>query len=209
MADHASEAQEQSSLRRYSNAAVAFHWITAALVLLQIWLGLSFADMERGPARTNLFNWHKTIGAIIFLTVLARLTYRLMNPPPPYPPELPRWERLAGTWNHRLFYLVLIALPIGGLIAVSGHTEGSTISLLGGLAIPKIPGISKEMGELAGGAHSAAAWFLIVLIVLHLAAALKHQFFDKNRAAGRMPPFKDRIDEPVVVGQGGQSQRAG
>ena len=75
---------------------MAFHWITAALVLFQIWLGFSFADMAKGPERANLFTWHRTIGALILLVVLARLTYRLFNPPPPYPPELPRWERVAG-----------------------------------------------------------------------------------------------------------------
>ena len=51
-------------------------------------------------------------------------------------------------WNHRLFYLLLIAMPIGGLLAVSGHAPGRTITLLGGIAIPKIPGISKELGEI-------------------------------------------------------------
>ena len=206
MADRAIEARPQEPLLRYSNVNVAFHWVTAALVLFQIWLGLSFADMTQGPERASLFTWHRTIGAVILLVVLARLTYRLTNPPPPYPPELPRWERLAGTWNHRLFYLLLIALPIGGLLAVSGLAPGSTITLLGGVAIPKIPGISKEMGELAGNVHSAAAWLLMALIVLHAAAALKHQFFDRNRAAGRMPPFKDPVDEPVVVGQGANAR---
>ena len=108
----------------------------------------------------------------------------------------------CGTWNHRIFYLLLIGLPIGGLIAVSGHTEGSTIKLLGGIAIPKIPGVSKDFGELAGEAHSAGAWLLCILIALHAAAGLKHQFIDKSRAAGRMPPFKDPCNEIVVVGQG-------
>jgi cytochrome b561 len=209
MADRAIEAREQHPLRRYSNVAVTFHWVTAALVLFQLWLGFSFADMEKGPERANLFTWHRTIGAIILLVVLARLTYRLLNPPPPYPPELPRWERIAGTWNHRLFYLLLIAMPIGGLIAVSGLTTGPVITLLGGIAIPKIPGISKELGELAGDVHSAAALLLVALILLHVAAALKHQFFDHNRAAGRMPPFKQPTDEPVVIGQGGRRSAAG
>jgi len=206
MADRAIEAQEQHALLRYSNVTVAFHWLTVALVLFQLWLGFSFADMERGPARANLFTWHRTIGAVILLVILARLTYRLMNPPPPYPPQLPRWERVAGTWNHRLFYLLLIAMPIGGIIAVSGHTPGSTITLLGGIAIPKIPDISEQMGELAGGIHVAAVWALLALMVLHVAAALKHQFVDKNRAAGRMLPFQDPCDEPVVIGQGACSE---
>ncbi len=196
------EAVPQEPLRRYSNIAVAFHWVTVALVLFQLWLGFSFADMAKGAERSNLFTWHRTVGAIILLSVLARLTYRLLNPPPPYPPQLPRWERIAGTWNHRLFYLLLIAIPIGGLIAVSGHTEGSTITLLGGITIPKLPGISKGLGDLAAEVHVAAVWCVILLVVLHAGAALKHQFFDKNRAAGRMPPFQDPVDEPVVIGQG-------
>jgi cytochrome b561 len=196
------EAVPQEPLRRYSNVAVTFHWVTVALVLFQLWLGFSFADMAKGAERSNLFTWHRTIGAIILLSVLARLTYRLLNPPPPYPPQLPQWERTAGTWNHRLFYLLLIAIPIGGLLAVSGHTEGPTITLLGGIAIPKVPGISPGMGEVAGEVHVIAVWLLIGLVVLHAAAALKHQFVDHNRAAGRMPPFKDPVDEPVVVGQG-------
>ena len=202
MADRAIEAEPQRALRRYSNVAVAFHWLTAALVLFQLWLGFSFADMEKGPERANLFTWHRTIGATILLVVLARLTYRLTNPPPPYPPELPRWERIAGTWNHRLFYVLLIVMPIGGVIAVSGLSPEPTISLLGGITIPKIPGISKELGGLAGDVHSAAAWALVALILLHVAAALKHQFVDRNRVSGRMPPFKDPVDEPVVIGQG-------
>ena len=64
-------------------------------------LGFSFASSADGPARDSLFIWHQTIGAADPVVVLARLTYRLINTPPPYPPQLPRWERLAGTWNHR------------------------------------------------------------------------------------------------------------
>lgn len=203
MADRAIEAQEQHQLRRYSNVAVTFHWVTVALVLLQLWLGFSFADMERGPERANLFTWHRTVGATILLVVLARLTYRLFNPPPPYPPQLPRWERIAGTWNHRLFYLLLIAMPIGGIIAVSAPSPTPYIWLRGGISIPKIPGISEGLADLAGDVHSAAALLLCALIVLHVGAALKHEFFDRNRVAGRMPPFKDPVDEPVVIGQGG------
>jgi cytochrome b561 len=209
MADRAIEAREQGPLLRYSNVNVAFHWVTAALVFFQIWLGFSFADMEESARRSDLFTWHRTMGALILLVVLARLTYRLTNPPPPYPLELPKWERVAGTWNHRLFYIILIGLPIGGLIAVSGQTPGNTITLLGGITIPKIPGISEEMGEIAGDAHSVVAFLLCGLIALHAAAALKHEFIDRNRAAGRMPPFRDPVDEPVVIGQGARQQEAG
>jgi cytochrome b561 len=190
-------------VRRYSNTAVTIHWITVVLVLLQIWLGLSFADMAQGPERGNLFTWHKTVGTLILLLTIGRLTYRLSNPPPALPHDLPNWERIAAVWNHRLFYVLLIGLPIGGLVAVSGHANGAaTTPMLGGVPLPLIPGITKDMGEVAGNMHSLLAWGLIALIVVHLAAALKHQFVDRSPSAGRMPPFRPPHDEPVVVGQG-------
>ena len=61
------DAREQRPLLRYSNAAVTLHWLTAVLVLFQIWLGLSFADMADGPRRANLFTLHRTIGATILI----------------------------------------------------------------------------------------------------------------------------------------------
>ena len=202
MTDDVVQAREQPALLRYSNVAAAFHWVTAVLVLFQAYLGFTFGFSEDGPARDNIFIWHKSVGALILIVVLARLAYRLTNKPPPYPPELPAWERFAGTWNHRIFYLLLIAMPIVGFVSVSGFANGPTTPLLGGIQIPVIPGISKETGELAGELHAASAFLLVALIVLHVAAALKHQFVDRNRAAGRMPPFRDPVDEPVVVGQG-------
>ena len=205
MTDRVIEAREQHPLRRYSNVAAAFHWVTVVLVLLQAYLGFTFANSADGPARDNIFIWHKTVGGTILIVVLARLAYRLANPPPPYPPELPAWERFAGTWNHRIFYLLLIAMPIVGFISVSGFASGPTTPLVGGISVPVIPGVSKATGELAGEVHSIAAFLLVALIILHVAAALKHQFIDRNRAAGRMPPFKDPVDEPVVVGQGGDA----
>ncbi|MEO7635931.1 MAG: cytochrome b [Sphingomicrobium sp.] len=197
------QAVPQQRVLRYSNTAVAIHWVTVVLVLFQIWLGLSFADMAQGPARGELFTWHKTIGALILLATIGRLTYRLMNPPPPFPTDLPKWERVTAVWNHRLFYLLLIGLPIGGLIAVSARAKGPTTELLGGIPLPVIPGISRQMGEIAGGMHSLFAFILIALIIVHAAAALKHQFFDRAPASGRMPPFRPPHGEPVVIGQGG------
>ncbi|QIL03019.1 cytochrome b [Sphingomonas sinipercae] len=192
-------------VRRYSNVAVAFHWVTVVLVLLQIWLGFSFGAAE-GAARGNLFTWHKTTGAVILLLTLARLTYRISNPPPPLPDDLSRWERFAAVWNHRLFYILLLALPVGGLIAVSARATGPTTPLIGGVPLPVLPGVPKSIGELAGEAHELAAFALIALIVIHFLAAMKHQFIDKAASAGRMPPFQPPHHEPVVIGQGGQTE---
>lgn len=196
------ETVPQDPIRRYSNVAATFHWVVVALVLTQATLGFTFAFSEPGPGRDAVFIWHKSVGATIFILVLARLAYRLKNPPPPFPPELPAWERYAAVWNHRLFYLLLLAMPIVGFIAVSGLAKGPTTPLIGGIMIPVIPGISEETGELAGEIHELAAFLLVALIVIHIGAALKHQFVDHSRAAGRMPPFTAPNGEQAVIGQG-------
>jgi cytochrome b561 len=192
---------QQDRVLRYSNAAVTFHWITVILVLAQAYFGFTFALSEPGPARDGIFIWHKTTGVVILLLTLARLAYRLKNPPPPFPPELPAWERFAAVWNHRLLYLLLIAMPIVGFIAVSGYANGPTTPLLGGIEVPVIPGVSKETGDLAGEVHELAAYLLVFLILVHIGAALKHQFIDHWRGSARMPPFTSD-GEPVIVGQG-------
>ena len=202
------ETAPQSAVLRYSNTAVAFHWITVVLVLAQAIVGFGFHRFSEGPLRAELFTWHKTIGPIILLVTLARLWYRLKNPPPPFPPELPQWERIAAVWNHRLFYTLLIAMPLVGLAAISGGAEEPTTRLLGGIPFPLIPGISKGLGDILGDIHMLAAWLLVLSILIHVAAALKHQFVDRWRGSARMPPFSS-MGEPVAIGQGGESVREG
>jgi cytochrome b561 len=198
------EAVLQHPVHRYSNGAVAFHWITAALVLTQVVVGFAFAEfMAKGPERDAVFTWHKTLGAVILLLTIARLIYRLNNPPPPFPPELPRWERFAAVWNHRLFYFLLIALPLTGLVAVSGRAHGWYTPLVGGVPLPVVPGVSPETGETSGDVHVVLVFSAILLLLLHVAAALKQQFFDRTRqVSGRMPPFQPKSGEQPVPQQG-------
>lgn len=198
----------QDAVLRYSNMAVALHWITVLLVLAQATLGFIFEFSEDGPARNEVFLWHKTVGVVILLATLVRLAYRLKNPPPPFPPELPTWERIAAVWNHRMFYTLLIAMPIVGFVAVSGFASGPTTPLLGGIQVPVIPGISREIADIAGEVHEYSAFLLVGLILVHVAAALKHQFLDRWRGSARMPPFSS-FGEPVVIGQGGEALRGG
>lgn len=192
---------QPETLLRYNNVAVLLHWLTALVVVVQIYVGFTFHNMERGPERGEWFTWHKTIGATILILAIVRLAWRLMHKPPPFPPELPRWERIAAVWNHRAFYFLLIVLPLTGLIAVSGGADQATTGLVGGLRLPLIPGISEDAGDASGGIHEWLVKITIALVVLHVGAALKHQFVDSRRigrTAGRMPPFQPRDDSPTL-----------
>ncbi|GAO38779.1 putative cytochrome b561 [Sphingomonas changbaiensis NBRC 104936] len=191
---------QRSALLRYNNGAITLHWLTVVLVLAQLYLGFTFADMERGPARSELFTWHKTVGATILVLSLIRLAWRLMHKPPPFPESLPRWERIAAVWNHRAFYLLLIALPLTGLATISAGHSGVT-KLAGGVSLPLIPGLPVSAGDGLGTTHMLLVFVTIALVVLHVGAALKHQFIDHARASGRMPPFQVPGNEPVEVPQ--------
>lgn len=189
-------------LLRYSNVAVALHWLIVALLLTQVWLGFTFHEMERGPEREAFFTWHRTVGATILVLTLIRLAYRLMNPPPPYPSDMPEWRRTAAVWSHRLLYFLLIALPLTGLVAVSGLTKGWFTPLAGGIPLPVVPGIDEATGEISGGVHMVLVWTTIALLVLHIGAAFYEQFGARAGVAYRMPPFRPPHREPVVIGQG-------
>lgn len=196
------ETARPDPIRRYSNVAVALHWITALVVLAQVVIGFTFAEfMEKGPERSALFAWHKTLGALILVLTLIRLAYRLANPPPPFPPGLPKWRKTAATLNQYAFYFLLIVLPVTGLIAVSGMSPGGMTNLVGGISIPVIPGISKSAGATSGDLHGILVYTTLALLVIHVSAAIFQQFIEHDPVAGRMPPFQAEGGD-VVIGQG-------
>jgi cytochrome b561 len=179
---------------RYKSIVVWIHWITALVVIAQVVVGFTFDNMAPGPARADLFAWHRTIGAAILILALVRLSVRLMNPPPPYPANFPKWERFLAVWNHRLFYVLLVALPLTGLIAVSGRAENGWVPLKFGLALPAVPGIPKDSDF--GDLHVVLVIITLALVVLHVSAALYNQFRSETNVADRMPPFRNSDRAP-------------
>ncbi|MEO5578837.1 MAG: cytochrome b/b6 domain-containing protein [Sphingomicrobium sp.] len=177
--------QEDSGTRaiRYSGLAVAIHWLSVALILTQVWLGFTFSSLPKGtPERTEFFLWHKTVGVTILLLALIRLAVRLIDAPPPYPADFPKWERRVAVWTHRAFYFLIIALPLTGLAAVS--KGGAWTDLAYGMNFPTLP--IPAIGE----AHEILVFATIGLLVIHVLAALKNQFLNRGPVADRMPPFR-------------------
>mgnify|MGYP003575377085 CR=1 FL=1 len=188
MADYMVEETTGSQAVRYRKIVMWIHWITAILVVMQVIIGFTFHDMPRGPDRSFVFAWHKTWGALLLVLALVRLAVRLMNPPPPYPADEPRWKRFVAVWNHRLFYFLLIALPLTGLAAISGRAEDGWVPLQLGLKLPAIPGIPAE--NPFGDVHELLVWTTLALVVLHVSAAPYNHFLDRGPVASRMWPFK-------------------
>jgi cytochrome b561 len=189
-----------AGVRRYSAVAVAMHWLIAALILANIGVGLRMESVH-GLAKFNSFQLHKSFGITILVLSLLRLAWRIANPPPPAAAGLSRWEKTASTAVHWAFYVIMIGMPLIGWLSVSASPLGLPTLLyrIGGFPgipwphlpiVPELPLDQRKAIEAgANGVHATLAWIAIGLIVLHVAAALKHQFFDRDPVLPRMIPF--------------------
>jgi cytochrome b561/polyisoprenoid-binding protein YceI len=181
--------------RRYSTVAIVLHWLIAAAIVLQIILAWRM-DGQPTPERFAVFQLHKSVGITILLFSLIRLGWRLANPPPPLPANLPRWEAVLSKIVHVGFYVVMIGMPLTGWLTVSTSRIAVPTLLYGIIPWPHVPVVSdlapgaKHLwNQIGGGAHETGAWLIYGLLALHVAGALKHQLFSRDEAIlGRMAP---------------------
>ncbi len=184
----------------FSPTARLFHWLTVLLIAIQAPIGLymtyraydmTYVDAE-GTLKTGLFDAvtntlydsHKLIGVTILLVVLARLIYRFSNGRPPYDATAPQGLVKIGQANHWLMYLLLVAVPIGGYLGASYY--GATQPF--GIPLPALTEKDEKFAETVFWWHGAAAFTLVGLVVLHIAAAIYHWAVRKDRVVDRMLP---------------------
>lgn len=170
----------------YTAAARLGHWLAAALIVAAFTLGWIMADLRLSPTRIRLINYHKWVGVTVFALALLRLAWRLGHPPPPLPATMPRWEREAAAIVHRLLYLLMLAIPLSGWLMSSA--KGFQTVYLGLLPIPDVLAKDAALGAALTRVHVALTWLLLGLLAMHLSAALKHQFVDRDGVLWRMLP---------------------
>ncbi len=165
------------------------HWIIAFLILFMIFLGWRLDDHD--SLRLSRVNLHKSVGILILLLSLVRLGIRFMTKAPPAPP-MPKWQHIAAQSLHVLFYVAMIGMPLTGWAMVSTSAREIPFFAFHWPHMPFIP-ISAEMEnpvhEFFEYFHKLGAKILIYgMIPLHVAAALKHQFVDKDEVIEHMVP---------------------
>jgi cytochrome b561 len=175
---------------RYSRVAILLHWLIAALILVNLYLGLFHEDMSK-PVRASMMFYHKSIGLTVLALTMLRLVWRLMHRPPPDDAALKRWEVSLARATHWAFYFLLLAMPLTGWLLVS--TGGKATSLFGLLNVPALP-VSHADGphDLFENLHTVFGYAMLALVVLHVAGALKHQLEGHRQVFGRMAPWAYR-----------------
>lgn len=167
----------------YTRTAVAFHWIAAAALLGAFAVGVYMVGLPFSPARLKLYNWHKWAGVSILMLSVLRLLWRLRHRPPPDLPA-PLWQRGLAHATHGLLYLLFVAVPLMGWAYSSA--AGFPIVWFGVWPLPDWVPKDAALAEALKPWHGRLAWALAVLVGLHVLAALKHHFVDRDGLLLRM-----------------------
>lgn len=174
------------TIKKLSRTTIALHWLIAIAILGLCALGIYMVRTESW----GLFHWHKSIGLLLFAFILARVAWRLKQGLPPPVREAAKWEYLASKVAHWLLLAATVALPITGMIysGLGGHGFGIfglefvSSRYEAGEAVP----INAGLSELGQAMHSWISYGLLALVALHIGAALKHHFTDKDDTLRRM-----------------------
>jgi cytochrome b561 len=144
----------------------------------------------------QVFQLHKSVGFTILALSLVRLAWRLIHRPPPYPATMKPWEKHAASAVHWGFYGIMIGMPLTGWVIVSASPTNIPTLIFKTVPFPhlgfihSLPMVTRRMlEEKVGDVHVVLAWTTICLLLLHVGAALKHQFWNKDGVLYRMAPF--------------------
>ena len=169
----------------YGAAARSFHWLTVALLLVIIPIGLVMGDLPRGIVQNTFFVTHESLGLTVLALTLARFLWRLGHPPPPSR-DLNWLERSASAGVHALLYAVLIITPVTGYLFVT--LSDIDVSYFGLVHVPALVAPDKPTGKILGAIHFSLQWAIYALAAMHIGAALHHYFIRHNDVLGRMLP---------------------
>jgi cytochrome b561 len=170
---------------QYGITAKVLHWLVVALLLVQYLIGWLMPDIHRGMKPGDAMTWHISVGIVILLLVLARLAWRLTHPVAPESSLAP-WQRLSSEAVHWLLYLLVLATTISGWLFAS--FRGWSISFFFLTPLPMLSGENPAAIRVINHWHQKFEWALLILIGLHVVAALVHIFIYRNRVMQRMLP---------------------
>lgn len=174
----------RNSRNEWGPVAVGLHWLLAILIVGQFALGWAADEAPVSPAKFDLFVWHKSFGVTILLLAALRLAWRLGNPPPDLPSDIPAHEQRLAQVSHILLYTLMLIVPASGWVVAD--TSRIPFRIFWSIPTPNLMDANKQASELAAGIHKALVVLLVIAVALHVAAALRHHFVKRNDVLRRM-----------------------
>ena len=183
MASSSSTLAPAGKTAHFAPIAIFLHWVLAILVPAMIGLGWYMLSIEENPGSPWYFALHKSVGIVIAILVLSRVAWRLGHRPHPLPATMPDWQVKASRISHWMLYGAMIAMPLCGTIGALFSKDGIAFF---GLAVPRLVAPDRAVAEAFFSAHSVIAWVLVGLIAIHVVAAMKHLFINRDGVFQRM-----------------------
>jgi cytochrome b561 len=171
---------------RYGRVAILLHWLAAALIVAGAGLGLTMTELPLSPDKLRDYAWHKWLGITVFLVAALRLAWRAIVPPPPFPASMNATQVRAARTVHWMLYGLMLAIPLSGWIYSSA--TGVSVSYLNLVPLPNLVPKDKALASALLAVHQALNAALAVLVLVHVAAAAKHQWIDRDGVMSRMLP---------------------
>lgn len=173
--------------QHYGAIAKFFHWSMAAAVLFMLGLGLWMDTLPLNPAKFEWYHLHKSIGSLILLAALLRLSWRQTQTVPQLPDSMQWVERFAAHGTHYAFYALMLAMPLSGWAMSSA--AGFPVSVFDWFTLPDLVQPDPKLKNTLEQAHEWMAFALMGLIALHIGAALAHHLIRKDTILIRMLPW--------------------
>jgi cytochrome b561 len=170
----------------YPASSKWLHWLIAICVLTTAPVAIAMAQMGEGPTRDALYNFHKSLGVLIFIMMALRLINRLAVGAPIAEPGIEPWQKAVSAAVHTSFYVLLIAMPIVGYVANSAY--GAPTPFFGLLELPPIVEKNEALSTPLFALHRWVGFLLIILVLTHVGAALYHHFIRGDNVLQRMLP---------------------
>lgn len=181
--------QVRNSTRRYGLISMTLHWLVALTVFGLFGLGWYMVDLSyQHPWYRSAPDLHRSIGILLFLAMVLRLGWRMLDRhPAPLPSHRPG-EVLMARLVHWLLYLLLFTAMISGYLISTA--DGSSIQVFNWFEVPSLTGRMRSLEDPAGWVHYWVTWALVVLGAGHGLVAIKHHLIDRDDTLRRMLPVK-------------------
>jgi cytochrome b561 len=184
---------------RYNRIAQLLHWLIAALIFTQFALAWYADELPLGVHKLALFARHKSFGMTILMLAILRVLWRVKNPPPPLPNSMSPSERFLARVTHVAFYILLFAMPLTGWMMSSA--KNYSVSWFGLFTWPNLIAPDTAAFELLKSTHDSLSDLLFALAALHILAALKHHFWNRDDVLLRMLPRGKALQRGVEAGE--------
>ena len=157
----------------YGLLAKIFHWLTFFILIVQLPLGIYLNNLEFSDFKLNVENIHILIGMTIFYLTIFRLIWKSINIFPKNNPSISTIQIIAARISHWLFYVTLLTITLTGMLKLL--MAGEEVNFI--LMRYESDYIDYNLAELFHTLHSVSAYFLILLIVIHILAVIYHHYF--------------------------------